>query len=55
MDFFSWILINLKWIILFFVALLMLASGMYLSPSFGWFGCLLILFLLWGWMSFGGG
>ena len=29
MDFFSWILINLKWIILFFVALLMLASGMY--------------------------
>ncbi len=50
MDFLSWISINFKWIVLFFVALLMLASGMYLSP-FGWFGCLLILFFLWIYLS----
>ncbi len=53
MDFFSWILINVKWIVLFFVALLLLVTGFFQYGS--WFGGLLILFLLWGWMSFGEG
>lgn len=55
MNFLYWIMGNIKWIFLFFVALLMLASGMYLSPSFGWFGCLFVLFLLWCWLSIGDG
>ena len=41
-----------KWIVLFFVALLMLATKMHLSAAFGWFGCLFLLFLLWIYLSF---